>query len=921
MTAQETLNSSERLMDLIYALEHSNSPQRLESLSCHIVVASMADYRELKKIFLIPKSLSPNVIDRQEDRDNWVESQLSDLGKFKDLDLDDISLLTVVVPGSKPEKPNRFSTRNKLRVRFISALYHIWRDRLSKEEINDQIELIKKFGVEWTETEEEKFITPSLSCHGNQELSQKAISQLKANKAYEEGLVVIYGPGGIGKTHFLRRLAGRYTHRSLNDLTQGIPVFTILPTLLHRDVLENYLSHKDEGFRGLTLYQIKVLIQHGIIIPFLDAFDELARGTVRDGCKEFLKALSSTMRLGASGLLTSRDYYLHIDPLIPQTLGESQVAQVVMGFFNKQGRKEFIRKKTKLPEPAVNAWSASLEEQVNTIFDTLNEKDVNGLVGHPLFMDALCYFISATPKGEAIKAAESFKFQTPNVFGEIVEKILDREYQKAKEGWNKQFGDKLVGDWSLPPFSVDEQLDVLRYLTLKVAEIGSHRTEQQYGREWIHGLFDFNNQLVELDSRKLALWKIIEEGKVFSEIEISPSVPQEETSELRRQVQMEVTGFYLQHTLAYTEPNAPKGLIFSTRHRTYFEYFLARSLVDEIYLALTSGDVSAQNSVISWSEKYHIFDNFSSCLDFLLWDSRIEKEGIKRLREMFDSNSYVDETTASYYLSLALALLMRRTTSNNISSSLSSLSFTPKQGFQLELLPTWLPSIRGVEISDTDFPCIAIYDAEVSSLKLNNCEFEELSFSGKCTVKDIELNSVPCQRLHLSGTITFQKCVLDLRNLEFSGLVIDSGASVYFDDCELSSELLKAIDDKSASVRKQNCEEIPTSDEDSQLESLSKGTRFIHKLMSLVRKDRRDTYGVYIYKLRGRTGVDVNFNKVLDCLRNQGFISNTNEEMITLTDKAEKIMFDGKRRPGCLRYEDVEKEWKGIVQEIDIMLE
>lgn len=919
MPAQETLNNSEKLMDLIYALEHSNSPQKSESLLCHIVVASMADYRELKKIFLIPRSLPPGVINRQEDRDSWVESQLSDLSKAKDLDLDDVSLLIVVVPGSKPEKPSRFSTRSKVRVRFVSALYHIWHDRLSKEEHNERIELINKFGVEWTREDEEKFIAPSLSGYGDQELSRKAIGQLKADKTLDQGLVVIYGPGGIGKTHFLRRLAGRYTRRSLDDLSQGVPVFTVLPTLLHRDILENYLAHKDDGFKGLTLYQIKVLIQHGIITPFLDAFDELARGTVRDGCKEFLKSLSSTMRLGASGVLTSRDYYLHIDPLIPQTLGESQVAQIVMGFFNKQGRKEFIRKKTKLSESAVNAWSISLEEQVNTIFGTLNEKDINGLVGHPLFMDALCYFINATPKSEAAKAAESFRFQTPNVFGEIVEKILDREYQKAKEGWNKQFGDKLLGDWSSPPFSVDKQLSVLKYLTLKVAEVGSNRTEQQYGRDWIHGLFDFNNLLVELDTRKLALWRIIEEGRIFPEVEISPTVPQEEAGELRRQVQMEVAGFYLQHTLAYTEPDAPKGFIFAARHRTYFEYFLARSLVDEIYAALKSGDTTAQSSVITWSEKYHIFDSFSSCLDFLLWDSRIEDEGIMNLRRMFDSDSHVDETTASYYISLALALLMRRTNSSGV-SSLSGLSFAPKQSFQLEFLPTWLPSIRGIEISDTDFPRLAIYDAEISDLKLNNCEFEELNLSGKCTIKEVELNSVLCQKVHLSGTITFQKCILDVKDLEASGLIVDSGASVYFDCCDLSTEFLTAINEKSASVRQQNCREIPSGEEESQLESLSKGSRFVHKLMSLVRKDRRDTYGVYIYKLRGRTGVDVDFNRVLDCLKKHNFISMINSEMIVLTDEAERYMFDGKRRPGRPRYEDVEKVWKDVVREIDVML-
>src|SRR6185503_3481383 len=98
---------------------------------------------------------------------------------------------------------------------------------------------------------------------------------------WEQGLTVMYGPGGIGKTHFLRRLAWRYTRRSMKDHCLGIPFFAVLPTLLHQDALENFLS-KQRGFSNLSLDQIRVLIKSQVVIPFLDAFDELVRGAVRD---------------------------------------------------------------------------------------------------------------------------------------------------------------------------------------------------------------------------------------------------------------------------------------------------------------------------------------------------------------------------------------------------------------------------------------------------------------------------------------------------------------------------------------------------------------------------------------------------------------------------------------------------------------
>jgi hypothetical protein len=129
---------------------------------------------------------------------------------------------------------------------------------------------------------------------------------------------------------------------------------------------------------------------------------------------------------------------------------------------------------------------------------------------------------------------------------------------------------------------------------------------------------------------------------------------------------------------------------------------------------------------------------------------------------------------------------------------------------------------------------------------------------------------------------------------------------------------MRAIDSQSNEFQSQvfckRCQEI--ADKDSETEKLSKGVRFIHRFMNLLRRHGKTTWGVYYYKLRGRTGVTPRFDEVIQLLIDEGVIHVVNE-IILLNSSVEKFMFDGKRREGRPAMRDFSSFWNPIVEKID----
>src|SRR5207247_1535826 len=107
--------------------------------------------------------------------------------------------------------------------------------------------LLRRLSARWTADEERHYTSPSLDpVLQRSAAGSEARTLLLANSPDfpERSITVLYGPGGIGKTFFLRRVTHRLTSATLADPCLGIPVFAELPVLLHADSLETWLSNQ-----------------------------------------------------------------------------------------------------------------------------------------------------------------------------------------------------------------------------------------------------------------------------------------------------------------------------------------------------------------------------------------------------------------------------------------------------------------------------------------------------------------------------------------------------------------------------------------------------------------------------------------------------------------------------------------------------
>ena len=183
---------------------------------------------------------------------------------FEALATKGVSTLTVVFPGDWPTSPQRFR-QGSTSVRFVSAAHHLWADRLRLHDDRGDLDQQKRraflanLGAGWSQEEERQYTEAALRAvlDGAQEQVEAREGLLRGRPDVRAGRVtVVYGPGGIGKTFFLRRVADRMTREALDDPLVGVPVFAELPLLLYTDALETWLSN--HGVR-LRLEQIRAL--------------------------------------------------------------------------------------------------------------------------------------------------------------------------------------------------------------------------------------------------------------------------------------------------------------------------------------------------------------------------------------------------------------------------------------------------------------------------------------------------------------------------------------------------------------------------------------------------------------------------------------------------------------------------------------
>ena len=844
------------------------------------------------------------------------------------------SLATVVFAGDWPGKQHRERV-GRTSVRIVSAAHHLWADRLRLHDEAGNVDekarraFLQRLGARWTDEEERLYTDAALRevDDGSAEAKETRESLVRNRPDLISGKVtVIYGAGGIGKTFFLRRVTDRFTRIAMSDRCVGIPVFAELPLLLHTDALETWLSHR--GVR-MRLEQIRALISTGVIVPILDALDELVRGQAREGSRAFLEQLAATAGGNGRIVLSSRDYYLNLDPLVREGLGRSQPVELTVGYFTKSGRRRYIQMRTGLNESAASKWAGQLEEQAVEALAGLTDEDLESLIGHPLFLDAFCRIILDIPAAERAASVGTFRIASPNVFGEIVQKVFEREEGKVQPGWNAKFADDLEGDWQAP-FTPAWQQKILRELVLLVARDGAVETyrrslEDDRYRELYHGLFTFTRGIAAADNanRKELLAGLVR--RILGEPQVSDHVPEGEREVRRQHALDEYAGFLLQHTLSDTRPNLVEELIFATRHRAYFDYMLADALLDALRSTLLQPDEPSREHFIDWCLAHHIFETegsteaeppFASCLDFVLWHREALDQTARLLVDYFGSPE-VDDVLGSYVFSLGLAVLLR-SGQHSGGARLVDTVIAAHGPSDLELLENIVPAVTSLRVAGCTFGRIRIGESRLRDVHVETSGFAGLELRHTHGIR-LTFDECESSELRLAGSIHLADCILDI-DVPSDGIKLEALTQLTLERSQLSSELFAHLEQaqqlRPDVIRLDRCMPIVHEEE----LRWSRGHFFVSKLMSLARRHGHAEYAVYVMKLRGLSGATPeNFGAALDVLRRFGVIEMMNE-MVCLTEAARENRFSGKLRPGLPTYTDVAGYWAPIVAELDRVL-
>lgn len=844
--------------------------------------------------------------------------------------------ITVIFPGEWPTRTWRIPDQRR-HIRMVSAVHYLWAKKLACHDQHGDVDherrrqMVTKLAGQISAAEELRYTKPSLyPVQGLGSDAEPALNALLSDRPdLPPGLTVLFGPGGIGKTFFLHRLAAQLGRQAVLDPTMGIPVYAALPLLLHTDALGTWLSGQGVD---LPLNAINALIEEGVIVPVLDALDELVRGQAREGSRQFLDRLRSSTGKRARAVLSSRDYFLNLDPLVPNVLGEAP-AYLTVGYFDKGGRRRYVEIRTGLTSAHAARWANQLEEQAAEALSGVTGPEIESLIGHPLFLDAFCQMILNVPDDRRAAEAVNFRLRSPNIFGEIVERILQREHEeKFQPAWQSQgWGDRLAGVWK-DPFTPPIQRRLLRRLVLLVAEDGGATTLRQGEDdprylELRHGLFTFTGPSANPDADpRTALEQVIRDE--LGEPQFEPGISDSEAESIRGAALAELVGALRSHTLADTQPNRPDSLVFATRHRAYFDYLLAEAVLDELILALGGGAAGLNENFVLWCLEHNIFERgdeqappFASCLDFVLWHRQAvdkAKDVVDRYLSLAEIPTVNDEL-ASYICSLGLALLLSDRRRRG-AAELAAVHVAPGRDCVVSLIADIIPSVSELNLSQCSFPVLALRDIDLQNVNFTETELDRLEI-GDATWRHVSLHAA-IDVLAFSGEVYLDNC-------EFSpeGPVRVECAPrgrLTLTSCKIGRQLhddLEELAKKSGgAIQLVDCR--PLDEDEDQVVGYSAGRRFVNKLYSMAKKHGHADTGVYRSKLRGRSSATAaSFGPSLEALTSRGVIASPDSTVITLTQLGEENRFSGKSVPGMREYADVADFWDPIIAELDEIMD
>lgn len=924
----KALIEPERLANLIADLEGTTCKAwRSDAYTCF---AQSVDEPGRRRLWVIPRDAKagPNP-------GLWIRNHAK---LFDELIDRSVTQATAVFPGAFPqnvqhqwldipslaeasEGPSSARKRRARReIRATSAAAHIWIDRLrafdATGNINEQLrrEQLRRWGGRyWTKDMEDIYVQPNLLLvDESSQVEEVARGGLLATKpaCLENALTVVYGHGGAGKTFFLSRLAERLTSGAVSDVTSSVPVLIRLVGVLHKDALENWLSRN--GFGQLTLAQIGNLVRHGVVVPIIDALDEVVKGEARQGSEEFLDQLIGSLASDTPGrgVLACRDYYLTSDrALVRERLQGSGSAELTIGPFDRQDTRRFIQARTGLSPEHASRWADALEAQAKEI---VGEDDELEVIRHPVFLDTLSRYIKDLPQESRMNAVDEFRLSRGDVFGQIVDELLKREQQKHAPLWNEAFEGRLEAEW-MDPFDLERQRRVLRHVTLLVARDGRLASSDDPRRaEFRHGVFLSTEGVPVAAKPREAL-----EGLLCAILGVpkpSAAVSEEKHDEVQRSAIAHLAEAYATHILASTEPQRPDDLVFALRHRFYFDYFLADALLEETQRALGGG---LGSDLVNWCLQHHVGGPFDGCLDFLAWDPRIAREGIDRLRDFFRSQAPMDDVLASYLLSLSLAIFLRRRLPEG--NRLMELGqFAPRPDLELLLMEEFLPDDLGnFTLSSCSFPLLTI-SISLSDLNVESCDFQAIRIIGRPSAKiaRCHIEDVECAELRIEGNVTFADTHMDFEG----SIAVADGARVELYNCRLSEPVFEAFEQARAAGADVKLANVSKIERAAIVDTkLSPGRRFVNKLMSLVRKEGHSEFAVYYYKFRDRTpGEDHQFSAAMDILKRHEIVEERGP-MVMMAPVGVPEMY----RPqlvGQPGYDSHDPFWEPIVKELDAIL-
>jgi hypothetical protein len=435
------------------------------------------------------------------------------------------------------------------------------------------------------------------------------------------------------------------------------------------------------------------------------------------------------------------------------------------------------------------------------------------------------------------------------------------------------------------------------------------------------GLFAFGNDGEQGDEVTGKLTEIIE--RVLGKPTTESTVHESEMEAVCAQAMTTLIEAFRSHTLADTQPDRPDTLVFATRHRAYFDYLLAQAVLDELISRLEH-DRGLNEDFVLWAIEHNIVEHsehgdappFASCLDFVLWHrstvDRASEVALRYLANATDDMEFSDEL-ASYIISLGLALILRRGQLRG-KIALHNIEVSSGRDTTIRVVSDIVPTISHLSIASTSFPSLIIRETNLNDVDFQNVDIRKLEIADSSWRR--VRATIDVERILFKGRVELEGCEFDFDG--DSDPVIDvewaPTTRLTLRNCVLRRSMLEVLSQQAAlassTVILKGCTALPELD----VVAYSPGRQFVNRLVSLCRKHGHNEYGVFRFKLRGRSVATADsFSDMLAVLARHNVIANTSDAVIKLTSEAEKYRFSGKSIPGQRLFEEVEDFWEPVV--------